>query len=194
MWFTQFHWADGNYGNQMSWKTIFLIWTLLSDRTEFLLYSPIQVHLLAVSLDVSVLVHSCTILVHWKGKIVNSINNGPRSIHPFHPIRIYIFGKMSSEIVLSFLNEYKKHVPSDKQHLSETNLFHFIKNVCSFYWYLPITQSSPSGYPMMTWPLQPKFWQGKVPTQRENQIQHLKLHHFSYITQSKLQHILYNDC
>ncbi len=31
----------------------------------------------------------------------------------------------------------------------------------------------------------------KVTDKRKNQIQHMKLHHFSYITQSKLQHILW---
>ncbi len=63
---------------------------------------------------------------------------------------------------------------------------------CSFQWYLPITQSSPSGYPGMPTTFLHSMVHAvcKDTRWRENQFQHVKLHHFSYITLSKLQHIL----
>ncbi len=65
---------------------------------------------------------------------------------------------------------------------------------CSFYKYLPKIESSPSGYPNLTTSLlhaiEAEDWPCKVPSQKENEIQHMKLRHCSYITQSKLQHIL----
>ncbi len=68
---------------------------------------------------------------------------------------------------------------------------------CSFYW------SCPSGYPRITTTFlhsmvhavskfcaQAEEWLYEVSRMRQNQIQPMKLHHFSYITLLKLQHIL----
>ncbi len=43
---------------------------------------------------------------------------------------------------------------------------------------------------MQIGPVKAEDWLCKVTDQRENQVQHMKLHDFSYIMQSKLQHIL----
>ncbi len=86
-----------------------------------------------------------------------------------------------------------------------------IRMCFSFYWYLPITKSSPTGLPITK--SSPTGYPGittnflhsmvqvvfkvlsfnlKVPSQKEHQIPHVKLHQCSYITQSKLQHILWS--
>ncbi len=61
-----------------------------------------------------------------------------------------------------------------------------IKNVLQFLLIFAHNQSSQSGYPGMA----TTILHSKVPRMRQNQIQHMKLHHFSYITLLKLQRIL----
>ena len=66
------------------------------------------------------------------------------------------------------------------------------KNVLQFLLIFAHAQSSPSGYPGMTATLLHSMMHAvcKVPRMRQNQIQRMKVHHFSYITLLKLQHIL----
>ena len=60
----------------------------------------------------------------------------------------------------------------------------FLRMCCSFYWYLPIIQSSPSGYPGMTTTfLQAKFWWGKDTRWRDEE---------SFLTYDTAPFFLYN--
>ncbi len=61
----------------------------------------------------------------------------------------------------------------------------YLRICCSFYLYLLMITLSPAWYPGTSMQLS-----GILKRQRKDQVQHMKLHHFSYITQSKLQHIL----